>query len=374
MSKSKMFFLTFLCLLLTPLFVYFNTQRVYGEEYSKVQENLNTISEEEKAVLQDLFFLTQEIEEMERQEVEITGEIKGLEADIKALEAKIKEQQDDYDSQLLVMKKVFVSYQKLGPASYLETLLSAKDFTTFLKSINIIRNLSDNVSDLLETIEAGKDKLVVEKETLSIHIEKLEEKKVALKEPLLRKKQLKAEQEAYLSSLEDNKAYYEEQLNNLDQMWKEIKILFSQIVDEFKTIINAGSFTNDDLNLQLSFTKITGFIDEDTLNRILEDNSKLPKMVFNFNSDNVVIEIPEKHLVLLGNFIIEENSMINFQVEEGTFYNIPLEKTSIEELFRDGSIYIDFEEVAGDMLLFDIQLESVRVNEKSLEFELSPDF
>jgi peptidoglycan hydrolase CwlO-like protein len=369
-----MFFLTFLCLLLTPLFVYFNTQRVYGEEYSKVQENLNTISEEEKAVLQDLFFLTQEIEEMERQEVEITVEIKGLEADIKALEAKIKEQQDDYDSQLLVMKKVFVSYQKLGPASYLETLLSAKDFTTFLKSINIIRNLSDNVSDLLETIEAGKDKLVVEKETLSIHIEKLEEKKVALKEPLLRKKQLKAEQEAYLSSLEDNKVYYEEQLNNLDQMWKEIKILFSQIVDEFKTIINAGSFTNDDLNLQLSFTKITGFIDEDTLNRILEDNSKLPKMVFDFNSDDVVIEIPEKHLVLLGNFIIEENSMINFQVEEGTFYNIPLEKTSIEELFRDGSIYIDFEEVAGDMLLFDIQLESVRVNEKSLEFELSPDF
>jgi hypothetical protein len=157
-------------------------------------------------------------------------------------------------------------------------------------------------------------------------------------------------------------------------MWKEIKVLFSQIVDEFKTIINARSFTNDDLNLQLSFTKITGFIDEDTLNRILEDNSKLPKMVFDFNSDNVVIEIPEKHLVLLGNFIIEENSMINFQVEEGTFYSIPLEKTSIEELFRDGSIYIDFEEVAGDMLLFDIQLESVRVNEKSLEFELSPDF
>lgn len=374
MSKSKMFFLTFLCLLLTPLFVYFNTQRVYGEEYSKVQENLKTISEEEKAVLQDLFFLTQEIEEMERQEVDITAEIKGIEADIKSLEAKIKEQQDDYDSQLLVMKKVFVSYQKLGPASYLETLLSAKDFTTFLKSINIIRNLSDNVSDLLETIEEGKDKLVGEKETLSIHIEKLEEKKEALKEPLLRKKQLKAEQEAYLSSLEDNKAYYEEQLNNLNQMWEEIKILFSQIVDEFKTIINAGSFTNDDLNLQLSFTKITGFIDEDTLNRILEENSKLPKMVFNFNSDNVVIEIPEKHLVLLGNFIIEENSMINFQVEEGTFYNIPLEKTSIEELFRDGSIYIDFEEVAGDMLLFDIQLESVRVNEKSLEFELSPDF
>ncbi|MDF2472642.1 MAG: hypothetical protein K0R21_424, partial [Anaerocolumna sp.] len=195
-----------------------------------------------------------------------------------------------------------------------------------------------------------------------------------LKEPLLRKNQLKEEQEAYLNSLEENKSFYEEQLNNLDQMWEEIKILFSQIVEEFKTIINAGSFTNEDLNLKLSFTNTSGSLHEDTLNQILNENSKLPKMVFDFNSDIVKIEIPEKHLVLYGNFIIEDNSIIKFQVEEGSFYDMPLEKTSIDELFREGSIRIDFMEIAGDMLLFDIQLKAVGVNEHYLEYELTPDF
>jgi peptidoglycan hydrolase CwlO-like protein len=356
------------------MIISFGTRRVYGETYSNVEEKLDTITEEEKAVLKDLFFLTQEIEEMERQEAEITEEIIEQQSHIKELETNIQAQQKEYDQQLSIMEKVFVSYQKMGPASYLETLLNAKDFTTFLRSINIIRNLSDNVNNLLESLESDKLKLIQEKDTLAKHIVILEEKKAALKEPLLRKRQLKAEQEAYLDSLEENKSYYEEQLNNLDQMWEAIKILFSQIVEEFKTIINAGSFTDEDLNLKLSFTNISGSLHEDSLNQILNENSKLPNMVFDFNPDIVKIEIPDKHLVLYGNFIIEDNSIIKFQVEEGSFYDMPLEKTSIDELFREGSIRIDFMEIAGDMLIFDIQLKGVGVNEHYLEFELTPDF
>jgi peptidoglycan hydrolase CwlO-like protein len=291
----------------------------------EMQDNLDGINEAEKVTLKELFLLSQEIEEMEREEIKITNDIQTLEADINILESKIKTQQEDYDSQLSVLKKVLVSYERMGPASYLETLLSAEDFTTFLRSINIIRNLSHNVNKLLDSIEVEKKQLTEEKDVLDNKVAKLEEKREALKEPLLKKQQLKAEQEAYLNSLEGDKLYYKEQLDNLEQMWEASKKVFTQIVDDFKTIISSGSFQTEDLNINFSFGKISGSINEDTFNRIIEENSKLPKLVFHFKEDQIEIEIPENHLILRGKFTIEDKSSLKFQVESGSFYDLPLE-------------------------------------------------
>lgn len=347
--------------------------RVSGEvkPITEVQEKLEGITEEEKAVLEILFTLEQEMEEMEREESAITKDIEALQIEIDDMEELLKERQKNYDDQLDILKKVLVGYQRKGPASYLDTLLSAEDLRTFLESINMIKDLTRNVGKLLDSLEEGKKKLAEERDRLSEKAALLADKKEELQEALMKKLELKTKQEAYLATLKEKSEQYQEQLSNLKQMWEDSKLQFSNIVENFSQIIGEGNISLSDLNLSANLFEIKGAIYEETFNEILREHSDLPGLLFHFYKDRVEIEIPEKHLVLIGTFIIAEDKVLKLEVEKGSFYEMPLENESIEELFIDGYLLIDFKELAGDMLI-DFSLETVETKEGYLEFKITP--
>ena len=105
------------------------------------------------------------------------------------------------------------------------------------------------------------------------------------------------------------------------------------------------------------------------MNGIIEKDKKLPKMIFDIRPEVIQIEIPDKHLLLSGTIVIESGSAIRFNVTDGTFYEMKLEKPSIEELFRDGYLVIDFKELIGD-----ITLKQVNMKDGFIEFKVSPFF
>lgn len=347
--------------------------RVSGEvkPITEVQEKLEGITEEEKAVLEILFTLEQEMEEMEREESAITKDIEALQIEIDDMEELLKERQKNYDDQLDILKKVLVGYQRKGPASYLDTLLSAEDLRTFLESINMIKDLTRNVGKLLDSLEEGKKKLAEERDRLSEKAALLADKKEELQDALMKKLELKTKKEAYLATLKEKSEQYQEQLSNLKQMWEDSKLQFSNIVENFSQIIGEGNISLSDLNLSANLFEIKGAIYEETFNEILREHSDLPGLLFHFYTDRVEIEIPEKHLVLIGTFIIAEDKVLKLEVEKGSFYEMPLENESIEELFIDGYLLIDFKELAGDMLI-DFSLETVETKEGYLEFKITP--
>ena len=91
------------------------------------------------------------------------------------------------------------------------------------------------------------------------------------------------EQEDYLDSLAEERDKYQQHLDNLTLMWNNLKLLFSEVVDEFSRIIGEGHFTMEDLNLKFSFFSLKGAIHEDTFNKIMNENSTLSKIVFSFS-------------------------------------------------------------------------------------------
>lgn len=335
----------------------------------KVDSTPEEISDEEKAILEELFTLSQEIEEMSREEKELTGEAEQLEGQISELQERIKDRQDNYDKQLKVLERVLASYQKRGPATFLETVLSSENLTDFLRSINIIRELSHNTGKLLDSLEQEKTALLAEKENLKAHMEQVENKRTALKDALAEKLRLKQEQEKYLSSLKEEQEHYRQQLESVEREWDELKGLFSQIVDEFGKIIQEGNLSLNDFDLSFDLFSVKGTITEEKINDILEQHSGLPKMVFDFSPGQVGIEIPDKHLTLTGTFTVMGKSSLKFEVSEGTFYGMKLEPESIEELFKDGALLIDLKELAGD-----ITLKSVEVMDGTMEFRVNPFF
>ena len=346
--------------------------RVSGEvkPIEEANEQLQGISEEEQKTLERLFILTQEIEEMEREEARITEEIKELNIEIDILDKSIIKEQESYDKNLLIMEQVLISYQRGGPASYLDILLKAENLTSFIKSLNLIKDISRNTGELLASIEESKRVLEEKRQSLADNMALLELKKEELKEPIEERKRLVKEQEDYLDSLSEEKELYQQHLDNVKLMWDNLKGLSSQIVDEFARIINEGHFTMEDLNMQFNFFSLKWSIHEDTFNRILNDNSTLSKIVFSFRQDSVRIEVPDNNLVLDGYFELEGASALLFVPRAGTFYGMSLEKESIGELFRNGPLLIDFEQVAGEMVTIDIKLNDVKTEDGYIRFTI----
>jgi peptidoglycan hydrolase CwlO-like protein len=337
-----------------------------------MEDKLEGISEEEKKVLEELFTIAQKINETKQEQTEIISEIDDLQVQVSDLETEIEEKQKEYDDQLGILEKVLVNYQRGGPASYLEILLSADNLTTFLKSINLIKDISRNVGDLLVSLEEGKLALQEEKVNLDKKVTFLEEKKSELQDNIHKNELLQQEQEVYLVSLQEERAFYQEQLGNLEQMWTDCTEIFTDTVEEITRIIGEGYFSEEDLNLSFGFISIQGAINEDAFNQLLKENSQLPETIFHVQSGKVLIEVPEKHLVLTGNFIISDETAIQYEVEEGTFYDMPLEEASIEELFQKGPLAIDFIKVADDMISINFTISKVESQDKALAFEIKP--
>lgn len=344
------------------------------KQITEAEEKLDNISNEEKAVLEELFFISQQIDEMELKEQQIGKEMDLIRDEIGVIEKTIAKKQKEYDGQLGILERFLVLYQRSGPATYLEFLLKAQNLTEFLKSINMIKDISKNVGDLLATLEETKQSLEQEKTRLDASLEQLEAKKTELQMNLEKQRALKKEQEDYLASLKVDKAFYEEQLKNLERLWDANKVLFSEIVGEITRIAGEGYFTMEDMNIMFSFTGIKGFIYDDTFNQVLNAHSDLAETIFTFKPNQIVIEVPDYHLLLNGTFTLTGESTIEFIPMEGYFYDMALEQSSLEELFRNGSLIIDFKAIAGEMVTIDFTVKKVESQDGLLAFEIKPLF
>lgn len=374
--KNRSFKYSIIFLLLITVSILIRPYKVNGEVQSvtEANEKLKGISEEEQQTLEKLFLITQEIEEMEREKIRLSKEIEDLKIQIDNLDQLIEKEKENYDNHLSLLEQVLISYQRGGPASYIDIILKSKDLTSFIKSLNLIKDISKNTGELLASIDESKRSMEENRRKLSESRDLLEVKKVELEKSIAEGQRLVKDLEAYLNSLEDQKELYEDYLNNLKLMWENLKDLFSNIVDEFSRIIGEGHFTMEDLNLKFNFFSVKGSIHQDTFNRILNYNSNLQKMIFSFGTDGVRVEVPESNLVLLGDFVIRDDMVLEYVPREGTFYNMVLEIESIEELFRNRPMIIDFEKIAGDMITIDIKLDEVKTEDGYLYFTLDTGF
>lgn len=346
--------------------------RVSGEvkPIEDTKGKLEEISEEEKSVLNELFMVTQKIEVLENEETELNQSISELQEQIEKLKKEMEDKQETYDEKLAVLEEVLSIYQRGGPASYLEILLNADSLSTFLKSINAIKDISHNVGDLLDTLKKEKKLLNQEKEKLEAKENQLNDTKQALVKNLEDSKQLRQQREEYLISLQEQRVHYEEYLSVLKSMWGDATELFTAIVAEISRVVEEGYLTYEDLNMKAGLITMQGTIIQDDFNRILKDNSDLPDDIFQFRDGEVILEVPEMQLVLQGDFVVDGKTSIRYEVTSGTFYGMPLDEVSRKELFENGPLLLDFDVIAGDMIILDYTIRKVESTEEHLNFEI----
>lgn len=354
------------CILLLGFYIFYSTSLGLAQEtttvFSETEEKLDSISEKEQKVLQELFFILQDIEEMERQQVETEEEIKKLKDDIENVSSRIEKEESTYEQKIDTLREVLQIYQRRGPASYLEIILSSDSFSALIRRINIIRDLSRNTGALLEELDERKQILQEEKSKLDGALSLLEEKQGELKRALLSKEKLKNDMEEYLASLDIERLYYENQLNQIEKVWAEAKKTLSDSIANFSDVLKQGKLPYEKIKVTISLGRVKGSIDEETFNQVAKEYIGDKAIEFHFYENKIQAIIPDSQFSISGSFIIVDGHTLQFVAEEGNFYGMMLTEESLEEIFKNGQIQLNLEPV-----LYGNTLESVKIKEGHFE-------
>lgn len=328
---------------------------VKAEEIADFEEQLSTITQEEKLIIEQLFIGLQEIEGLERDYLAINKEIESLKIDVSDLEINIDKEEDKYNQNLIILEEILKSYQRMGPASYLEIILESKDISDFLRRINIIRDLARNTDNILNSIEDTKEILVEEKNILSEKLKAIEEKQRQLRETLDNKSKRVQEQEEYLRSLESDREYYEIYLASLQVMMVELEDLFNKLTSELPGILANSYIPLESLNPKLGIQGIRLTISENLFNEILGSHENLPHIEFEFRKENINMLIAEYNIKLVGSFSIYKGHSIEFIIKEVKYHDFVLEEKTIKDLIGE-SIIFDFEDLLDGSSIKDIKI------------------
>lgn len=328
-----------------------------SDPFSEIKGLLTGVSEEEKEILQNLFVLAQDIESMEAEEKKLAREIKAINQEIKVAEAAIAQGELAYDKKQESLKRVLQSYQRMGPGSFIEILLDSDSLSIFLQRINILRDLARNTGELLDQLEASGEKLSKEKAELSQKLVLLENRQKQSREALNKKMEFKEEMENYLASLNEEREQYQKQLADIQQVWNELKPLFSGAAKEFSRIIEEGSLPDNALRLSFNLLEIRGAIDDKDINSVIAEQSSLPDMEFGFHPGKVEISLPDKFLVLSGTFVILDGHTLKFEAREGSFYGMKLTQSSLKELFNEGDLVLDIEPLLAGNIIHGLEIK-----------------
>ncbi len=314
-----------------------------ADPFEEIEAKLSGISGEEKAILKNLFKLSQEIQLMELEEKKLSGDVESINKEIHDIEISIKAGEISFLHKQESLKQVLRSYQRMGPGSFMEILLDSDSLSTFLQRINTLRDLARNTGELMEQLEKSGEKLKQDKTALSERLRMVEEKQKQAKEALAKKLELRREKESYLVSLKGAREYYQEYLSNIEKVWADMKVLFKEAAAEFTRIVEKGNIPAEALKLKFSFTEVRGAIADSVINKVISEQSTLPTMIFSFHSERVDISLPDNHLELTGTFVIEDGHKLRFEAQKGSFYGLPLEAGSLEELLEKGNLVLDIE-------------------------------
>lgn len=322
-----------------------------------IEEKLGSISEEEKEILEYLFIQIQEIDEMERENQRIAHEIEGMKEDIENIEIRIQEEEVNYNNNLIALEGILKTYQRMGPGSYLEIIMKSENLSDFIRRINILRDLTRNTDNVLTTIEKSKSILVDEKDNLDKILSLLEERQKDLEETIARKQEMVDEQERYLESLAGDRELYLERLNYISLMMGEVKSILGEFTQGFIKIIEEGNFPEDAVKESFTLRGIKATVEEKVFNDIINNFPWMPKVSISFNQGKIEMKAPDKRLVLVGDFEIVDNQILKFIPQTGSFFDMPLEKGTIEELFEEGDFILNFKPLIGNNILKSVEIK-----------------
>ncbi|VDN46955.1 conserved protein of unknown function [Petrocella atlantisensis] len=321
---------------------------VHVDVVTEAENQILQINEEEAGILTDLYLIEQEIMKLEADEVTLSKDIKIYSSEIRVLEKRIIDEENAFNENRDTLEHILKAYQKRGAGTFLEILLDSDHLADFLRRLNMLRDLTQDTGALLNHLEEVQQSLTVEKATLANQLTNLEEEQKRLGEVVEEIKATKIEKESYLTDLLDKREFFENILYEISTAWKVLKPMFVQASEGFSRLAESGSLPEDAMKLRLSMSGFDAIISEKVFNDAILENPDIPGLEFEFEEGYIRLSVPSNHLSVNGNFQVIEGTELVFIPESGTFYDMPLDDTLMNELFEDGGLRLNLKPIIGN--------------------------
>lgn len=229
--------ISFILCVMPPLHAYATTiselkqQKAENEEkLSEVNESISTLTTESKGI-------TEELEELDDQLVEVLASVSMLEEDIEEVEAEIEttkleleEAIETEETQYAAMKnRIQYMYEK-GESSYVTLLLGASSIGDVMNRAEYIEQMYEYDQNLLNTyieakeaVEETKLKLEEEQSELETALYELELEKTALDELIAQKEEQQKDFETQLAKAKQEAAAYKAKIKQQNSQIKKLE-------------------------------------------------------------------------------------------------------------------------------------------------------
>jgi len=345
------FFRMFGMLLAMALFAYpysYSHATAHTDVVTEAENQILEINEEEAGILTDLYQIEQEIMKLETDEITLSMDIIRYNNEIQVLGKRIIDEENAFNKNRDTLEDILKAYQRRGAGTFLEILLDSEHLADFLRRLNMLRDLTQDTGDLLNHLEEVQQRLAIEKETLAKQLINLEKEQGRLRQVVEEIKATKLEKESYLTDLLDRREFFENILYEISTAWKVLKPMFVQASEGFSRLAESGSLPEDAMKLRLSMSGFDAIISEKVFNDAILQNPDIPELEFEFEEGYIRLSVPSKHLSVNGNFQVIEGTELVFIPEAGTFYDMPLDTKSMNELFEGGGLRLNLKPIIGN--------------------------
>ncbi len=168
------------------------------EEAQKEQEEIEKAQTE---VAKQVADLTYQISEYQTEINQLEFKISDLNDQIEVKEIEIVKAEEEYEAQNELYEARLMAMYEMGETSYLDILLQSKDLLDFLSNYNLIKEIAENDTVMLEEIEKKRIEIETAKFELENSKKEIETSKVEIERYQLELETAKAEKDAYASQL-----------------------------------------------------------------------------------------------------------------------------------------------------------------------------
>ena len=176
--------------------------------------------------------LDKQIEIVKQQVDESNQYISSLEKEIKECELRINSIHEDIKKKMKALKSSLKSIYIAGDASTIDIILSAKDFDDFLDKSELVKSVSDTISDLIEQLNLSLKELENEKSSLQEKVNKAEQERNVLSQRRNELQGLFDESEQILSKLQESEQQVKKDLDENDAELKQIEKQIKEYYEE----------------------------------------------------------------------------------------------------------------------------------------------
>ncbi len=176
--------------------------------------------------------LDKQIEIVKQQVDESNQYIFSLEQEIKECELRINSILEDIKKKMKALKSSLKSIYIAGDASTIDIILSAKNFDDFLDKSELVKSVSDTISDLIEQLNLSLKELENEKSSLQEKVNQAEQERNVLSKRRNELQGLFDESEQILSKLQESEQQVKKDLDENDAELKQIEKQIKEYYEE----------------------------------------------------------------------------------------------------------------------------------------------